>query len=61
MYRFNQPSAPHTRPEQKPEQLHPSTTPGGIPWKKALAISAVPLALLFGAAFQSPNSVPGQL
>jgi hypothetical protein len=61
MYRFNHPSAPNTRPEQKPEQLNRSTTPGGVSWKKALAISAVPLALLFGAAFQSPNSVPGQL
>jgi hypothetical protein len=29
--------------------------------KKALAISALPLALLFGAAFQSSNSVPAQL
>ena len=61
MYRFNQPSAPHTRPEQKPEQLNQSTTPGSISWKKALAIGAVPLALLFGAAFQSSNSVPAQL
>ena len=61
MYRFNHPSAPNTRPEQEPEQLNRSTTPGGMSWKKALAISAAPLALLFGAAFQSPNSVPGQL
>jgi outer membrane lipoprotein-sorting protein len=29
--------------------------------KKALALSALPLALLFGAAFQSSNSVPAQL
>ena len=29
--------------------------------KKALAIGSVPLLLLFGAAFQSSNSVPGQL
>jgi len=28
---------------------------------KALAIGAVPILLLFGAAFQSSNSVPGQL
>ena len=61
MYRFNHPSAPNTRPEQKPEQSNQSTTPRGISWKKALAIGAVPLLLLFGAAFQSPNSVPGQL
>jgi len=61
MYRFKQPSAPNTRPEQTPEQLNRSTTSGGISWKKALAIAAVPLALLFGAAFQSSNSVPGQL
>ena len=32
-----------------------------VSWKKALAIGAVPLLLLFGAAFQSPNSVPAQL
>ena len=29
--------------------------------KKALALSALPLVLLFAAAFQSSNSVPGQL
>ena len=61
MYRFNHPSAPNTRPEQKTERLNRSTTPGGRSWKKAFALSAVPIALLFGAAFQSPNSVPGQL
>ena len=55
MYRFNHPSLANTRPEQKPEQSR------SISWKKALAISALPLAFLFGAAFQSPNSVPGQL
>lgn len=36
-------------------------TPGGVPLKKALTFSALPLVLLFAAAFQSPNSVPGQL
>ena len=61
MYRFNHPSAPNTRPAQEREQLNGSTTPRAISWKKALAISALPLAFLFGAAFQSPNSVPGQL
>jgi hypothetical protein len=61
MYRFNQPSASHTRPRQKPEQLNRSMTPGAVSLKKALAISALPLALLFGAAFQSSNSVPAQL
>ena len=61
MYRFNHPSAPNTRPEQKPEQSNRSTTPGGISWKKALAISALPIALLFGAAFQLPNTVSAQL
>ena len=61
MERFNHPSATNTRPAQKHEQLNRSTTRGGISWKKALAISALPLALLFGAAFQSSNSVPGQL
>jgi hypothetical protein len=61
MYRFNHPAVPNTRSEQKTEQSNRSTTPGGISWKKALAISALPLAFLFGAAFQSPNSVPGQL
>ena len=55
MYRFNHPSAPNTSPEQKPEQSR------SISLKKALAIGAVPLLLLFGAAFQSSNSVPGQL
>ena len=30
-------------------------------WKKVVAFSVLPLALLFGAAFQSSNSVPGQL
>lgn len=29
--------------------------------KKALALSALPILFLFVAAFQSPNSVPGQL
>jgi hypothetical protein len=61
MNRFNHPSAPNTGPEQTPEQSNRNTTPGGISWKKALAISALPLTLLFGAAFQSSNSVPGQL
>jgi len=61
MDRFNGPSAPNTRPEQKPEQLNQNMTPEGISWKKALGISALPLALLFGAAFQSSNSVPAQL
>ena len=61
MYRFNHSSASNTSPEQKPEVLTRSTTTGGISWKKALAIGAVPLLLLFGAAFQSSNSVPGQL
>ena len=49
MYGFNQPSAPNPKPEQKPEQ---SRT---ISLKKALAIGAVPLLLLFGAAFQNPS------
>jgi len=61
VYRFNHPSAPNTSPDQKPEQSNPSTTAGRISWKKVVALSAVPLALLFGAAFQSSNSVPGQL
>jgi hypothetical protein len=61
MYRFNHPSAPNTRAEQKPEQSNRSTTLGGKSWKQALALSAVPLAMLFGAAFQSSNSVPAQL
>jgi hypothetical protein len=61
VYRFNHSSASNTSPEQKPEVLTRSTTTGGISWKKALAIGAVPLLLLFGAAFQSSNSVPGQL
>jgi hypothetical protein len=61
MNRFNHPSAPNTGPEQKPEQLNRRTTPASVSLKKALALSAVPLALLFGAAFQSSNSVPGQL
>jgi hypothetical protein len=55
MDRFNDPLAPNTSPEKNPEQSR------SISWKKALAIGAVPLLLLFGAAFQSPNSVPGQL
>ena len=61
MFRFNHPSALHTGSEQKPEQSNQSTTPGGISLKKALAIGALPLALLFGAAFQSSNCVPAQL
>jgi hypothetical protein len=61
VYRFNHSSASNKSPEQKPEDLNQSTTTGGISWKKALAIGAVPLLLLFGAAFQSSNSVPGQL
>jgi hypothetical protein len=61
MYRFNHPSAPNTRAEQRPEQSNRSTTLGGKSWKQALALSAVPLAMLFGAAFQSSNSVPAQL
>ena len=55
MYTFNHPSAPNTSPEQKPEQSR------SISLKKALAIGALPLLFLFGAAFQSSNSVPGQL
>ena len=55
MYRFNHPSAPNTSPEQKTEQSR------SISLKTALAIGAVPLLLLFGAAFQSSNSVPAQL
>ncbi len=43
----------------KTRTIKPSIT--DISLKKALAIGAVPLLLLFGAAFQSPNSVPGQL
>ena len=55
MYRFNHPSASNTSPEQKNNQSR------SVSLKKALAIGAVPLLLLFSAAFQSPNSVPGQL
>jgi len=54
MSRLNH-SSTNTSPEQQPEQSR------SISLKKALALSAVPLALLFGAAFQSSNSVPGQL
>ena len=55
MFRFNHPSVSNTSPEQKPEQSRSTSL------KKALAIGAVPFLLLFGAAFQSSNSVPGQL
>ena len=55
MYRFIHPSTPNTRSEQKTEQSR------SVSLKTALAIGAVPLLLLFGAAFQSSNSVPGQL
>ena len=55
MNRFKHPSAPNTSPERKPEQSR------SISLKKAFAIGAVPLLLLFGAAFQSSNSVPAQL
>ena len=55
MDRFNDPLAANTRPDQKTKQSR------SVSLKKALAIGAVPLALLFGAAFQSPNSVPEQL
>ncbi len=61
MFRFKHPSVPNTRSEQKPQQSNRSTTPGGASWKKALAISALPLAFIFGAAFQLPNNVSAQL
>jgi hypothetical protein len=60
MYGFNQPSASNTGPYQKPNN-QTEVRPGGVSWKKALAIGAVPLLFLFGTAFQSSNSVPGQL
>jgi len=55
MFRFKHPLVSNIRPEQKPEHSR------SISFKTALAIGAVPLLLLFGAAFQSSNSVPGQL
>ena len=49
MNRFNHPSAQNTGPEQTPEESR------SISLKKALAIGAVPLLLLFVTAFQSSN------